>query len=302
MKNNILGYIISFILGAIIFSFISVCAINSVEGGHVLYDNSKSDLTSNTMQGAIDELYDKVNYGNAIASNVLADKTVLIGGKKVVGSMANNGATGATLNPGGSYTIPAGYTSGGTVSANSNSGTYTATSRAASIDMGANNTYRYVNTSSVPNTNSGTYTYATNSTGGTVDLGSTNTYRYVNATNVYNQGKIDGNIGYKSVITLSQGVNNITSLASLPTTCKNIYLFVYLVPDDSSNQWLVNCTDMYYSFGNNKGVSLASAITLKTATSQLTSDWTARWAVVNNNYYYYNPNGNSITATVIAIR
>lgn len=42
------------------------------------------------------------------------------------------------------------------------------------------------------NQNSGTYTYAANSTGGTVDLGATNTYRYVNASNVYAKGKADG--------------------------------------------------------------------------------------------------------------
>lgn len=102
--------------------------------------------------------------------------------------------------------------------------TYTPTSRSASLDMGANHTYRYVNTNSVPNSNSGTYgsvtsngvkdmgatnsyrycninvpnsnsgtyTYASGSTGGTVDMGSTNSYRYVNATNVYAKGKADG--------------------------------------------------------------------------------------------------------------
>ncbi|SFU35939.1 hypothetical protein [Butyrivibrio sp. INlla21] len=75
---------------------------------------------------------------------------------------------------------------------NSNTETYTPTTRAASIDMGATNAYRYVNTNSVPNTNSGTYTFPANDTGGQKDLGVTNTYRYVTATNVYNKGKADG--------------------------------------------------------------------------------------------------------------
>jgi hypothetical protein len=44
--------------------------------------------------------------------------------------------------------------------------------------MGEANTYRYVNTSGIPNDN----------TGSTKDLGATNTYRYVNASNVYNKG------------------------------------------------------------------------------------------------------------------
>lgn len=81
------------------------------------------------------------------------------------------------------------------------SGTFTPTSRAANIDMGAKSNYRYVTTESVPNKNTGTYTYASGSTGGTVDLGETNTYRYVNAGNVYNTGY--GN-GY------NQGVANMS--------------------------------------------------------------------------------------------
>ena len=37
-----------------------------------------------------------------------------------------------------------------------------------------------------------TYTFASGSTGSTVDLGANNNYRYINATNVYNKGKADG--------------------------------------------------------------------------------------------------------------
>lgn len=77
-------------------------------------------------------------------------------------------------------------------------GTFTPTSRAANIDMGADSNYRYVTTESVPNNNSGTYTFPSGDTGGTKDLGVTNTYRYVNAGNVYNKGyqngKADGDI------------------------------------------------------------------------------------------------------------
>ena len=78
-------------------------------------------------------------------------------------------------------------------------GVFTPTSRSASIDMGDESNYRYVNTESVPNNNSGTYTFPANSTGGTVDLGVTNTYRYANAGNVYNKGNSDG---------YSRGVND----------------------------------------------------------------------------------------------
>lgn len=84
------------------------------------------------------------------------------------------------------------YLSKVTVNGLAPSGTFTPTSRAANIDMGAKSNYRYVTTESVPNKNTGTYTYASGSTGGTVDLGETNTYRYVNAGNVYNTGYNNG--------------------------------------------------------------------------------------------------------------
>ena len=74
--------------------------------------------------------------------------------------------------------------------------TATPTTRAASAatvtpDSGKLLSSVTVNTNSVPNTNSGTYTYASGSTGGTIDMGATNTYRYVNAANVYAKGKAD---------------------------------------------------------------------------------------------------------------
>ena len=55
-------------------------------------------------------------------------------------------------------------------------GTYNASSRSASLDMGEDHAYRYVNTNSVPNTNSATYSVTSN---GTKDMGATNNYRYV---------------------------------------------------------------------------------------------------------------------------
>lgn len=46
----------------------------------------------------------------------------------------------------------------------------------------------------VPNSNSATYTYPSGSKGEKVDLGATNSYRYVNAANVYAKGKADGDV------------------------------------------------------------------------------------------------------------
>ena len=55
---------------------------------------------------------------DAVAANILIDKTAYVGGAKVTGTMANNGDTSGTIDglTVTSKEIPAGYTSGGTVS------------------------------------------------------------------------------------------------------------------------------------------------------------------------------------------
>lgn len=161
--------------------------------------------------------------GNAVVGDVLYGKTFSnADGTDKVGTMPNNGkVTPSALNPGGSYTIPAGYHNGqGVVSANSNTGTYTANTRGAALDMGAANLNRYVNTNGVPNSNTGTYTFPANDTGGTKDLGEANNYRYVNAQNVYNKGKADGAsasfLGIGQYMTVHYG--GTTSVASYSKT------------------------------------------------------------------------------------
>jgi cell division septum initiation protein DivIVA len=124
--------------------------------------------------------------GTATAEEVLSGETFTnstqVGAS---GSMVNRGSLIETINPGQSYTIPKGYHSGGgsvTANPNQNTGTYTPTTRGASIDMGVNNTYRYVNTTSVPNNNA--ETYPATSRNAAIDMGQTNTYRYVDTTKV----------------------------------------------------------------------------------------------------------------------
>lgn len=68
---------------------------------------------------AIPAQYITTTDADATAANILNNKTAYVNGSKITGTMPNNGATGGTISSqGGTYTIPAGYTSGGTVTAN----------------------------------------------------------------------------------------------------------------------------------------------------------------------------------------
>ena len=65
---------------------------------------------------AIPSQYITTTDATAVAADVLLNKTAYVNGSKITGSMPNNGATGTTItSPSGSYTIPVGYTTGGTV-------------------------------------------------------------------------------------------------------------------------------------------------------------------------------------------
>lgn len=78
-------------------------------------------VLSKVTVAAIPSNYIDTTDADAVAGEILDGKFAYVGGVKVEGTMVNNGATGGTIDglTTTSYTIPAGYTSGGTVSLDS---------------------------------------------------------------------------------------------------------------------------------------------------------------------------------------
>lgn len=107
-KNK--SYIITFFIGGIFFSTISVSAAIMIAAKEVSLSTSKTSKTN--VQDSLDELYDLVTYGNVSASQMLSGTTALSNGKKITGTISSKGA--ATITPTTSnQTIAAGqYLSG----------------------------------------------------------------------------------------------------------------------------------------------------------------------------------------------
>ena len=93
------------------------------------YHNGSGKITAASLSSQTD--------GTATASQILSGKTAWVDGKKITGTMANQGAKSTTLNAGGSYTIPAGYHNGsGKITASSLSSQTQANATASQILSG----------------------------------------------------------------------------------------------------------------------------------------------------------------------
>lgn len=89
-------------------------AQNVVINGVVYNDCPQVDIPK--QGGGTASFYDTAG-ADAAAGDILSGKTAYGASGAVSGSMANNGQTGGTIGTkNGTYTIPSGYTSGGTVS------------------------------------------------------------------------------------------------------------------------------------------------------------------------------------------
>ena len=95
----------------------------------VEYDDTSTSLGSTTVQGAIEALKKFVSDGKSAIASAITKKGVSTSADATFAAMATNIAN-----------IP-----------NANSGTYTPSSNGSALDMGATNTYRYVNTNTVYN-------------------------------------------------------------------------------------------------------------------------------------------------------
>lgn len=146
------------------------------------YTQVNIDATDVYNAGADLALVGTAGKGDVLAGKTFTNSTTI----GATGTMPNNGAITASLNPGGSYTIPAGYHNGsGKITVNKKAATFKATTRSASLNMGETNTYRYLDTTGIPNSKSETFKPTTS---GLLDMKADNNYRYVDMSGVYKAG------------------------------------------------------------------------------------------------------------------
>ena len=116
MKKIVVGIMV----GLIISCTVGVIAASIVPSTIVTYQDK-------TVSTALDELYDSVNLlktkGDAETTQILIGKKAIVKGQEITGTMANRGTLNWNPSSSTTYTVPAGYYSGGTLNS---SGSYNA--------------------------------------------------------------------------------------------------------------------------------------------------------------------------------
>lgn len=182
-----------------------------------------ADLTEqiNNANETIADLKEKQATGNVTADKVLSGYTFSNSNGKGTGTMTNRGNVSASINPGGSYTIPLGYhAGGGKVTANMPSGTATA----AQVLTG----YTFSNSSSLgingSMPNRGAWTGSTSGSGNvTIPAGYHDGRGYVSGSGAYNAGVTAGKNAEKGTAFSSKSVSSSSQTELDNYVCRSVF-------------------------------------------------------------------------------
>jgi len=111
MKGKFKDICIGIIIGGIVFGGMGVAAV-TLEAEQIAYTPTDSTFKVSNTKMALDELYHLSQLGNASSTDLLIGKEALVGGKKIIGSMVNNGTWINTPTEKGKVIIPEGYHNG----------------------------------------------------------------------------------------------------------------------------------------------------------------------------------------------
>ena len=84
MKKNV---VISFILGALLFSSITGVLAYKLGANQVSYDPEDENWSVQAVDTALDDLYDMATYGDATANDIVEGKTALVNGTQITGTL-----------------------------------------------------------------------------------------------------------------------------------------------------------------------------------------------------------------------